>query len=109
MKKIATIALFLLLGIGPASVWASALDATCSESHHGMTQAMDNCHVASCCVVTASSPGSSSRAEQLKRAPSIAVQDTALETAANDAPCLDRRDGGPPSPAASQTTPILRR
>ena len=49
--------LFILLAVGPAAVWTSALDAACAGSHHGsMMQEMNDCHMASCCVVSASVP-----------------------------------------------------
>jgi len=111
MKKTATILLFVLLVLGPASVWAKTHDAPCSDGHHGvMKQAMENCHNAPCCVMAATTSGSDPAPKQVKRAtstmaetpqPSSVIAVEFVDTGG----CL----GGCPSPAVFQTTPILRR
>ena len=111
MKKVAAISLFVLLVVGPASVWAAALDAACAGSHHGSTmQEMDDCHVASCCVVSASARHSGSAPEQLKRSTSTAFEAlVSHHVTSGEVLGFDGRHRGDPLPVGSQTTPILRR
>jgi hypothetical protein len=111
MKKTATILLFVLLVLGPASVSAKSHDAPCSDGHHGvMKQAMENCHNAPCCVMAATTRGSDPAPKQVKRTFSAVVVAPQLDSTivvdlVDTGGCL----GGCPSPAVFQTTPILRR
>ncbi len=111
MKSLVAISLFALLVAGPVSIWGTAFDHHCSDSHHGaMSRAMDECHSASCCIMAAPAreAGSAAGSDKLKR--SVAAAPERLRTRRlGDAPTHTVGSLVPvaPSPASSQTTPVL--
>jgi len=107
MKQIATITCTFLLVLGSAAVWASWLMACCPDQETAMTQAMDGCATASCCVAQAPVPSRHSGPASVKTSTPVSARTLALPHAAVAAISAEVGPAAGASPAALQTTPVL--
>ena len=103
-----TVACLILLAVGPASVWAEALDCCPAEHREVTLQASDGCFAPVCCMMSAPVPARQSGQKQPPGAAAVQASAEIELVAANISTIVDPLAGAS-SPAHSQTSPVLLR